>query len=370
MATIAHLTSVHRPTDTRVFRKECRTLARAGHNVYLIAPASRDAVVDGVQLLAVEPPEGRWERFTSTAGAVIRRAKQLDADAFHVHDPELLPWVAARLRDTPWVYDMHEDLVGQIYTKDWIPERFRPVVSWLADVILRIVLRNRPVIFAEASYADTYDWLDRTVTVQNMPVVSELIDIEQPSFETPMLGYIGGVRKDRGSVVTLKAVHRLQQRGYNVGWQCVGPITDEHTAELEALRQKKGIEDVHFLGYLPPEEGWPHISWCHIGIAMLEKTPNFVGSYPTKLFEYMALGLPVVTSDIPMYERIVDQAECGVVADPSKPESVAEAIAYLLDHPEEARKMGERGRAAVQAHYSWEREAEHLLAFYQDTVLR
>ena len=369
MATIVHLTSVHRPTDTRVFRKECRTLAKAGHNVYLIAPTPHDDVVDEVHILAVDLPDGRWERFTSTARAVIRRAKQLNADAYHIHDPELLPWCATRLSSTPWVYDMHEDIVKQIYTKDWIPEVVRPVISTLANVVLRVLLKHRPVIFAEASYSKTYDWLHRTVTVQNMPVVGELMEIDEPRFDTPMLGYIGGVRNDRGSIVTLKALQRLQERGYNVGWQCIGPMTDEHRAELEALQSRLGVDNVQFWGYLPPESGWPQMSRCHIGVALLEKTPNFVGSYPTKLFEYMALGLPVLTSDIPMYERVVKDAGCGLVVDPTNVDAVAEALSYLLDHPEEASRMGGRGRRAVQTRYNWKHEADQLLTFYDSTIL-
>ena len=369
MATIAHLTSVHRPTDTRIFRKECRTLVKAGHDVYLVAPATHDDIVDGVRILAVDPPVGRWERFTSTANAVMRRAKPLGADAYHIHDPELLPWCAVRLRDTPWVYDMHEDLVGQIHTKDWIPEPLRLVVSALANVVLRMLLKGRPVIFAEASYAETYDWLNQTVTVQNMPVVDELIDIDKPRLNTPTLGYIGGVRRDRGSIVTLKALHQVQQRGYDVGWHCIGPMTDNHKAELTSLQAELSVDNVHFTGYLPPEEGWPQIARCHIGVALLEKTPNFVGSYPTKLFEYMALGLPVITSDIPIYQRVVDDAGCGLVVDPKRSDAVADAIAYLLDHPEEARQMGERGRQIVQTRYNWKQESDRLLAFYNNTVL-
>lgn len=344
-------------------------MARAGHDVYLIAPTGQDKMKDGVQILAVDPPRNRWVRFTSTSTSVTRRARQIPADAYHVHDPELLPWCAVQLRDAPVVYDMHEDIVAQIHTKDWVPDAVRSALSTIVGMSLRVFLKDRPVIFAEASYAETYDWLDHTVTVQNMPVVSELTDIDEPEFDTPMLGYIGGVRKDRGSVVTLEALHHLQKRGYKIGWQCIGPATESHQAELDRIQADRNIGGIDFLGYLPPEEGWSHMSRCHIGIAMLEKTPNFVGSYPTKLFEYMALGLPVLTSDIPMYRRVVEQADCGLVADPLNPEAVAEAIAYMLDHPNEAQAMGERGRQAVQERYSWEREADRLLEFYTDTVL-
>jgi glycosyltransferase involved in cell wall biosynthesis len=293
----------------------------------------------------------------------------MDADVYHLHDPELLPWSWALLKGrAPIIYDMHEDLVAQLRTKDWLPSSFRPLFSRVAEVGLRVLLRGHPVIFAEQSYRERYNWLRQTATVQNMPVVSELIDIDEPKFSTPALGYIGGVRPDRGSNVTLRAIAILQREGYDVAWECVGPVASDHKKSLDALQERLGVRNIRMPGYLPPEQGWRRMARCYAGIAMLEKTPNFVGSYPTKLFEYMALGLPVVTSDIPMYRRVVEQAECGFVADPTNPQTIAEVIASLLDDPDQAQEMGERGREAVRESYNWEQEGRKLLGFY-DTIV-
>ena len=58
-------------------------------------------------------------------------------------------------------------------------------------------------------------------------------------------------------------------------------------------------------GYLLPSEGWPVIARCHIGLALLKPIPNYYESYPTKLFEYMALGLPVITSNFLYTARLL-----------------------------------------------------------------
>jgi glycosyltransferase involved in cell wall biosynthesis len=369
MATIVHLTSVHEPSDTRIFRKECQTLARAGHDVTLVAPASKNEEKDGVRIVAVDRPANRWTRVLNTTREVVSRGRSIDADVYHLHDPELLPWSWVMLDGrTPIIYDMHEDFAAQLKTKDWVPELLRPFLSWMAEVGLRVFLQNRPVVFAEASYAERYDWLRRTATVQNMPIVSDLVGIDEPKFSTPTIGYIGGVRADRGSTVTLRALKILQDHGYDVAWECVGPAAPDHEKSLVELQERLGTQNVRMHGYLPPERGWRRMARCHVGIAMLDKTPNFVGSYPTKLFEYMALGLPVVTSDIPLYRNIVKNAQCGFVADPKSPKEIAEAVATLIDIPDRARQMGKRGQLTVQESYNWEQAGWTLVEFYDRII--
>jgi glycosyltransferase involved in cell wall biosynthesis len=86
---------------------------------------------------------------------------------------------------------------------------------------------------------------------------------------------------------------------------------------------------------------------------------------PTKLFEYMATGLPVIASNFPHWKEILEDNHCGLVVDPLNPKEIARAIEYLLDHPEEASRMGENGRQAVKDKYNWEEEGKKLLDLYE-----
>jgi hypothetical protein len=89
-----------------------------------------------------------------------------------------------------------------------------------------------------------------------------------------------------------------------------------------------------------------------------------MSNYPTKLFEYMAARVPVVASDFPLYRAIVEGAGCGIVVDPTSPHAIAEAVRYLLDHPEDAQAMADRGRAAMLERYNWHASKEALLELY------
>jgi glycosyltransferase involved in cell wall biosynthesis len=80
----------------------------------------------------------------------------------------------------------------------------------------------------------------------------------------------------------------------------------------------------------------------------------------------MAMGLPVIASNFPLYREIVESAGCGLLVNPLKPEEIADAVIYLFKSPEEAEAMGKRGRKAVEKSYNWSMEEKKLLGLYED----
>ena len=82
----------------------------------------------------------------------------------------------------------------------------------------------------------------------------------------------------------------------------------------------------------------------------------------------MALGLPVITANFPLYQAVIEPNNCGFCVDPNQPTQVAEALLYLIKYPEEAQTMGQRGRKAVEQSYNWSSEARKLLDFYSNIL--
>jgi len=371
MPKIVHMTSAHPAFDTRIFLKECRTLAQAGYDVVLVASHTRDEIVDGVRIRAVPKSKGRMERFTKTSWQVYKAAAAEDGDLYHIQNElELLFWgQLLRLKGKKVIYDMHENLLKSIPTKPWIKPLFRPLVALVCAILERILMRKIPVIFAEDSYSKDYRWVKKSTTVLNMPLTSQLLQINEIKYSKPTLGYIGGVTPERGSIVTLDALKILKSKGYAVDWECIGPLDYTHRKELRHLINRYGLEGVRVRGYLSPTEGWPVIARCHIGLALLKPIPNYYESYPTKLFEYMALGLPVITSNFPLYRQVVEKERCGICVDPESPEETAQAVQYLLEHWDEAVAMGKRGQLAAVEKYNWELEQKKLLHFYDSLLV-
>lgn len=364
---IVHLTSVHRPLDVRIFEKQCRSLAESGHDVVLVAVHDRDEVRDGVSIRAIARPDRQWKRMTLTAWQVFRAAWRERADLYQIHDPELLPWATLlRLLGKTVVYDMHEHVPKDLIAKTWLPSILKTPTRWLVEAAERILFFRLPIVFAEDSYAADYRWVRRSVVVLNMPRVDLLPQPTSDKLPVFTLGYIGGVGEDRGSAVTMDALRLLMQRGRRVGWDCVGPVwPPAHQAELEQAAREAHLDEVRFAGYMPSSQGWQRMRPCHAGLAVFAPRPNIIDSYPTKLFEYMALELPVITSNFPLYRAVVEKHQCGICVDPGSPQELAAAIERLMDDPAMAREMGKRGRAAVLSDYNWSTEFAKLLAFYE-----
>jgi len=128
---------------------------------------------------------------------------------------------------------------------------------------------------------------------------------------------------------------------------------------------------------------WKHVNWhgeldrsgiasllnkVRVGLVVLHPDEAYLTSLPTKLFEYMAAGIPVVASNFPLWRSIIQGADCGLLVDPFKVQDIADAIEYLIRNPGEAEAMGQRGRRAAEEHFSWCNEEQVLLSFYSSLL--
>ena len=366
---VAHLTSAHPLSDVRIFRKQCRSLAAAGYEVVLVAQHERDETIEGVRIRAVPPARNRLERMTRTAWRVVRTAAAEKPQIYHLHDFELLPWSPLlRLRRGCIVFDMHEDFPKVALTRLWLPPWLRGIVSWVTRVGERALLTGVPVIFAETSYQWNRPWVQRSTTVLNRALVDELLAIKAAKHAVFTVCYVGWVFPDRGALNMLAAMEILAERGRVVQFECIGPIADECRAEVME-RASRARLPVRLNGQrLPPNEAWRMTARCHVGLAVLRGIPNSYAIEPTKLFEYMALGMPLIASNFPTYRAVVEGTGCGLCVDPDAPAEIAEAIEWLMDHPAEAAEMGRRGREAVIREFNWEREATKLLRLYEELI--
>jgi glycosyltransferase involved in cell wall biosynthesis len=150
----------------------------------------------------------------------------------------------------------------------------------------------------------------------------------------------------------------------------VGPVNraglpQAFLSEEKSLLREGGIE---LVGRVPYEDIPRFLLKASIGWFPLLPTLNYLKSTPIKLFEYTAARLPIVASDMGFIEEIVKENDCGLLVKPGDPKANAEAILYLFEHPEEARRMGKNGRQAVREKYTWETEAEKLLELYGELL--
>jgi len=363
------MTTVHSPFDTRIFYKQAKTLVRAGYAVSLIAQHDGDSEIEGIRIRGLRRPRNRLERMIGLTWRAFRVAQREQADVYHFHDPELLP-VGALLKlltRAKLIYDVHEDVPRQLLTKHWISTPLRRPLAAMFNIIQKILARGTDaVVVATEGIAENFRRID-TFVVHNYPSLSMMPKLEPvPHNENEnVLIYIGGISRLRGAMEMIRALQHVDV-SLNCRLELIGRFA---SSKLEAeVQRTPGYKYIRYLGWQPWTEAWQRAQGAVGGLVLFHPAPNHVRALPNKLFEYMAAGLPVIASDFHLWKGIVEGNRCGLCVNPLDPNDIAQAIEYLIDHPDEARRMGENGRRAVEEKYSWESEARVLLDLYRQLV--
>ena len=365
---VAHLTSVHSASDGRIAQKECATLAAAGYDVVVVAPGASRQLPPNVRHHAVPMPRNRLERFTKTIWQVFRAAIDERADVYHFHDPELIPvGIALRAMGSRVIFDVHEDVPLDIKTKPWIPVFLRPGVSTVASWVLRAAQRwFTAIVPATPSIAQSFTH-PLTIVVRNYPRLGELTtpQIETPFSSRPLTAiYMGSITPLRGIEEMVRAMAEPEMPA-DARLVLAGEFEDETLRSQ--VQRLPGWSRVQALGQLQRQALAKAMADTRMGLLLLLPAPNHDHAMPTKFFEYMEAGLPVIASKFLMaYRGIVDEHDCGVLVDPRDPAEIAAAMCRLFVAPSTAQAMGRRGRAALLGRYEWNTEANSLIRLYRE----
>ncbi|ENO85218.1 glycosyltransferase family 4 protein [Thauera aminoaromatica] len=365
---VAHLTSVHPRYDTRIFVKQCRSLARGGYEVYLVvADALPDETKDGVNIVSVGEPVGRMDRMRRATKRVFQKAIEIDADVYQIHDPELLI-VALQLKRAGKVvvFDSHEDVPKQVLAKKYIPMWIRPGVSGVFGAVERWACgRLDGVVCATEFIRNKFSVVNKNVIdINNYPSLDEFSSaLARPDDEPRQICYVGAISRVRGIREMVRAMELLPS---DIKLALGGKF---HEAALrEEVESYPGWRSVLELGWLSREQIPPVFSNSFAGLVTLHPIINYVDALPVKMFEYMVAGLPVIASNFPILERIVVDADCGICVDPYDSKAIADAIRYLIENPVRRREMGENGRNAVLQKYNWGFEEAKYYKFYDRLI--
>ncbi len=372
---VVQLCSAHPSTDARVFQRTSVPLQEAGYEVHLIAtdPAAQAYDHDGVTIHPIPHIDSSMARI-KRRDMVANMAMALNPDVIHVHEPELLGATLARAGKTPVIYDVHELFFEVLRDRDWVPKPLRPVASTLWRLREQMLIRKcAGLIVVTDQVAEPYQKLRPDLVI--LPNYADLRGpLSLPKVERSGRDCIfnGTLDLNRGILQLIDAFGILRDRGVEARLLIAGKA-DQATAELMRARVcDLGLEEVVTLqGPYHPAEGQAMANAASIGVVPhLPSAGNNNAAWPVKLFEYLALGLPLVVSDLAPHHHLLDGHDVALFCDPRQHESIADQIQHLIEHPDEARAMGDRSRALAQSHYDWNLVRPRLLDLYNRILTR
>ncbi|RLE43896.1 hypothetical protein DRJ22_06400 [Candidatus Woesearchaeota archaeon] len=179
------------------------------------------------------------------------------------------------------------------------------------------------------------------------------------SRNTIRMVHAGYVLESRGLQDIVKALAVLAEKKVVVFLRIIGEGT--YTTELKRLVEKFGLnKNVEFLPMLPPENVPKALAKCDIGVCSYLLNEQTHQTLPGKLFEYMAVGLPILSSARKPVVRIIEETGSGLIYRSRKPEDIAEKILELISNRNRMEEMGRKGREAVLRRYNWKTNLDKL----------
>lgn len=188
-----------------------------------------------------------------------------------------------------------------------------------------------------------------------------------------VIGFIGTFGPWHGAVVLVEAFARLlQQRPDFAGRVRLMMIGDgQQMTDVRRAVEGAGLDEAVVLtGRVPQTEGPEFLAACDILVSPHVPNPDgsaFFGS-PTKLFEYMAMGRPIVASALEQIADVLTDEETALMVPPGDVDALALALARLVESPEMCRQLGANARDAALRRHTWERHTERILARLEDLV--
>lgn len=359
---VCHVSSAHRWTDNRVHLREAATTAERFATLLVAVDDPTTATGTGVDVVLL-PRRPRLRRMVLGSVSALTVAVRSGARVLHLHDPELV-WAIPLLRalGRRVVYDAHEDLPDQVSTKTYLPRAVRGLVVRACSLVVRLAGTSDHVVAATPVVARRFA-PHKTTVVHNYPRLRAAEDDAPDLLDRPLRAtYLGVVSEARGSrAIAAAAVSGSFPDGWTV--DVVGNLRPD--SEAEAFREAEAAGRVVVHGLVSPEEARDRLLEARVGLVVLMPTPAYRVALATKMFEYMAAGMPVIASDFDLWRELLAPHDCAQFVDPADPEQLAVALRRYADDPDLLRRQGRNARRAAVEVFNWATEARALTEVYE-----
>ena len=343
--------TVHDPRDARISEREIPALLAAGHEVTQAGPFTAFGALPAAGVRAIDLPRahGRHRLGAWRAARRLLRTRSDEFDIIVIHSPELMS-ATVGLRHPAIVWDVHEDTAAAVSMKPWLPAVLRRPVSAAVRRAEASAERHAHLLLAEEAYQERFA---RThPVVPNTPAVPGSV---KPTARGRAV-YVGSLTVERGVDDLIEVGRRLAPE---IRLDVIGPAPAEVARRLGSA-QERGWLAWH--GFLPNTQALSMVEGATVGLSLLHDQPNYRHSMPTKLLEYLARGVPFVSTPLPLARSLAQESGGGRIVGFADPLATAETIRELDGDDALRQRMADEGRAWVTANADWSRDGRDFVA--------
>lgn len=368
-------TSVHPLHDARII-KQANSLQQAGYDCTLVAPWAGNEKNYTFK-------EHYFERKKGIVGRIYAQMTFLWKALFfkwsfiHFHDFDTVP-AAILLRLLTWrrvIYDIHENYGEEVMIREYIPMPIRLPLRYIVDAIEWLGIRTigRVVVVVPVQEQRMRRWGCKKIKmVRNYATMEMAPTTPVDAIKVQQDGYVistSGQTINYGALQLLDAAAIIAKAEEAIPIRVIDRFEGAPSLKDRVLARiiEEGLTDYQFLPRVAPQEIGIYLSSSAIGLSIRLDTPNMRQGIPTKLFEYMAYGIPIIVTDVGYQADIINQTNAGIVVPANDAEALANAIIRLWQDPELRARLGGAGREAFFRNYCWEVEAQKLVDFYMDS---
>lgn len=367
MTKICHLTIVTQKSIPRII-KEAKSAINNGYIVYVVSPGPTYKCNDGIEFIGLDEPKNRLKRFLSTDKKIIKLALETNSDIYQVHDPELLRFYPLLKKNNKKViFDSHEFYSYQILSKPYIPKILRPLVALLYRGYENFILKRIDYIIGVCTVngKNLFAQFQDSILIANYPYIdSNQTDLfNNDNSKNNQIIYSGLLSPSRGISQIVIASYISKTKLVLCGpW-----MTEEYQKEIISMKE---FEYTEYLGVLDNVKLKQVYKDSTIGISTLLPVGQYhiVDTLPTKAYEYMSYGLPVIMSNNDYFNSLNISDPFGISVNPYNPQEIAEAITYLNFNTEIRRRFGMSGLQLSQRSFNWDTEGKKLIEVYKKVI--
>ncbi len=358
---VCHLTSVHQYPDTRIFFKECKSLAEAGYHVTLIALPDQTVNIDseGIEIIPFPRYKNRFKRIFFSPFRMYSMARMQKADIYHFHDPELLiTGLLLRLfTRSKVIYDIHEDHAKNFIDREWI--RFK-ILRWIISklffyfeiLVCRLMSGNIVVL---------PHWLNKypkAVLVRNYP----LLEKSQEEKDKNLFVYVGTIGSKRCALEMTSIFVELMKLMPGIKFKIMGNFF-EKDVEAAVMDYVNRFPNIDYLGFRPFSEAKKTLFQAKFGFVLYADI-KYRENIPVKMYEYLANEIITIFSSFEDFKYDIEDEGWGIGVNPNNPQEAARKIHDIIADEKKIKTIEENIKKH-KTRYCWESEKKELLNLYK-----